>query len=104
MAKQKQKAKTKKSMAAVSYKRTPDAINSSLANLGIEIRKERKSRGLSQTTLGALSSVGINFVSQIESGKPTAHIGKVLEVMRTLGLEFTLSHGSNVIRIIDDKD
>ena len=57
-----------------------------LNELGETIRAERRRQGLTQDELAQLSGVGINFVSQIERGKPTAEIGKVFAVLRMLGI------------------
>lgn len=65
-----------------------------LKTLGSQIKRERKARRLTQTQLGELSGTSINFISQIEAGKPTAQIGRVLEVLRVLGLELHLRRGS----------
>lgn len=70
-----------------------------MIQLGSAVRKERKSRNLSQSELGALANVGINFVSQVEAGKSTAHMGKVLELLRVLGLELRLGRGMSALRI-----
>lgn len=62
-------------------------VDSLLQKLGAQIKAERKSRKLTQTQLGELAETGINFISQIEAGKPTAQIGKVLRVLQILGFE-----------------
>lgn len=62
-------------------------VESNLIQIGSLIKSERKARGLTQTQLGELAGTGINFISQIEAGKPTAHIGKVLRVLNVLGFE-----------------
>lgn len=74
-------------------------ITDAVARLGAEIRRRRKHQGLTQGTLGRLSGAGINFVSQIEMGKPTAQIGKVLQVLKVLGVEVRIADGAGVIRI-----
>lgn len=56
-------------------------------DLGEIIRQTRKSQGLTQAELAGLSGVGITFLSNIENGKETAEIGKVLVVANTLGLD-----------------
>ena len=56
-------------------------------DLGEIIRQTRKSQGLTQAELAGLSGVGITFLSNIENGKETAEIGKVLIVANTLGLD-----------------
>lgn len=57
-----------------------------LDQLGETIRAERKRQGFTQDELAQLTGVGINFVSQIERGKPTAEIGKVFALLRMLGI------------------
>ncbi|MBC7420180.1 MAG: helix-turn-helix transcriptional regulator [Bdellovibrio sp.] len=69
------------------------SINSSLKQLGLIIKKERKDRALTQTQLGEISGTSINFVSQIESGKTTAHIGKVFRILQVLGIELHYQRG-----------
>ncbi len=70
-------------------------IEKNLKKLGLTIKTERKSRGLTQTELGLLSGTSINFISQIEAGKATAHIGKVLGVLQVLGFQLHCLRGSN---------
>ncbi len=72
-----------------------------LQQLGQLIKMERKARQLTQTELGSLSGTSINFISQIEAGKATAHIGKVLGVLQVLGFEFHYVRGSKGIVIND---
>lgn len=74
----------------------PSAVKA-LRALGKAIATERRRRDLNQTELGRLSNTSINFVSQIESGKPTARIDKLLSVLHALGLEFRLQRGRAVI-------
>lgn len=66
----------------------------SFVRLGQLIQQERKNRKLTQTELGHLTETSINFISQIESGKSTAHIGKVFHVLQILGLELVCQRGS----------
>jgi HTH-type transcriptional regulator/antitoxin HipB len=66
----------------------------SIRALGEYIRRERKKRSLTQTQLGEISGTSINFISQIESGKMTAHIGKVFRVLQILGIELLCQRGS----------
>ena len=64
--------------------------NSSLVKFGTLIRNERKRRKMTQAELGVLAGLGLNFISQIENGKETAHIGKVLHVLKVLGFELEI--------------
>jgi HTH-type transcriptional regulator/antitoxin HipB len=59
----------------------------SVADIGHLIREKRKVDGLTIVQAAALCNVGYRFLSDIENGKPTAHIGKVLQVLTCLGLE-----------------
>ncbi|MBN1115306.1 MAG: helix-turn-helix transcriptional regulator [Oligoflexia bacterium] len=68
-----------------------------LNELGRFIRQERKQRGLNQLELADLSATSINFISHIEKGKPTAHIGKIMDVLRILGIQLNAGYGSEVI-------
>lgn len=53
--------------------------------LGLIVRRERKGLELLQTELAAASGVGIRFIIDLEAGKPTLQLEKVLQVIRTLG-------------------
>lgn len=55
--------------------------------LGEWVRFERKSQGLTQGELADYAGLGVNFISQVERGKKTAEIGKVLQLLQTLGLD-----------------
>jgi hypothetical protein len=51
--------------------------------LGRVFRAARKHQGLRQDEIGRLSH---SFIGEVEMGKPTAQIGKILEALRELGL------------------
>ncbi len=57
----------------------------SIADLGAYIRQERREQRLTQSELAGLSGVGLTFISQLENGKVTAEVGKVLNVLSVLG-------------------
>ena len=67
--------------------------------LGDVIRRERKARALSQQELGDLAGTGLNFVSQMERGKETVRLDKLLALLKVLGLELVLSRGTEAISI-----
>ncbi len=56
------------------------------AELGHLVRAKRRQIGLTQVELSALAGVGIRFLSELENGKATAELGKVLQVLSRLGL------------------
>ena len=57
-----------------------------IKELASVIKDTRKEQGLTQEDLAGLSGTGTRFVSDLEKGKETAQIGKVLLVLGALGL------------------
>lgn len=53
---------------------------------GAAIRRARKDRGLSQAELAAMAGVGRPWLSELETGKRTAELGKALSVLGALEL------------------
>ena len=53
--------------------------------IGITIRTVRKSQGLRQDELAGAAGVGLRFIVDLESGKPTTQLGKALQVLQVLG-------------------
>lgn len=56
--------------------------------LGQHLLEERKRLKLTQKEISEFSDVGRKFIIEIEKGKVTAQIGKVFELLNSLGLEF----------------
>lgn len=50
------------------------------------VRLSRKKQGLTQTELAGLSGLGRRFISELERGKPTAQIAKIIIVLNVLGI------------------
>jgi len=65
-----------------------------VADIGAAIRAKRASIGMPQEQLAALAGVGPRFLSEVENGKESAEIGKVLHVLRRLGLELSITSRS----------
>ena len=63
-----------------------EAINSSKM-LGRKIRQLRREQGVTQAQLAGLANTGIRFVSDLENGKETCQLGKMLRVLSTLGVD-----------------
>ncbi len=59
-------------------------------SLGMAIRHQRKSMGLTQLDAAGLCGVGERYLSELERGKQTAELGKALQVLRRLGLRLVL--------------
>jgi y4mF family transcriptional regulator len=65
--------------------------NMDSTSLGLIVRRERKAQKLKQTELAAVSGVGIRFIVDLEAGKPTLQLEKVLRVVTTLGCAITIT-------------
>ncbi|MGB3227118.1 MAG: helix-turn-helix transcriptional regulator [Saprospiraceae bacterium] len=65
-------------------KHTPQSI-------GEIVKKTRKQLGATQKELALTSGTGLRFISELEKGKPTCQIGKVLTVLQTLGINLSLN-------------
>ena len=61
-----------------------------VAKIGETIKKVRKEQKVTQVQLAQLSNVGYRFVLDLEAGKKTIQLGKVLAVMETLGIRVNL--------------
>ena len=55
------------------------------------VRHERKRQKVSQIRLSQLADVGVRFVRDLEDGKETVQLDKVLKVLETLGISVELS-------------
>ncbi|HEY5411367.1 MAG TPA: helix-turn-helix transcriptional regulator [Caulobacteraceae bacterium] len=56
------------------------------SDLGRLIRRHREQRGLTQLQLSKSAGTGRRFVSELEGGKPTLELGRVLAVCRAVGV------------------
>ncbi|MCC9623919.1 helix-turn-helix domain-containing protein [Thalassospira sp. MA62] len=69
--------------------------------LGTEIRKARKTLGLSQTDMSLATGLSIKFISQLETGKAdNPSFANILDVTRALGGQVILDWSN----IADDPD
>ena len=59
----------------------------SSVELGAVIREQRKRLALKQLDLAGLGNTGNRFIVDLENGKPTVQLQKVLDLMDLLGLE-----------------
>jgi len=60
-------------------------------DIGRLVRETRKSLGVTQKELALTSGTGLRFIIELEKGKETAEIGKVLTILQTLGIQLTLT-------------
>lgn len=58
--------------------------------LGNVVRQQRKQQGATQVEFASLCGVGVRFISDLENGKATIELGKVLQVLNSLGLEMAI--------------
>lgn len=56
-----------------------------MAELGQKMRTARRRLGLTQAQLALATGVGPRFIVELEAGKPTLQIDKVLHVLDALG-------------------
>ena len=57
------------------------------ASLGNAIRSRRKELNYTQGYISEITGLSVSFLSDLENGKPTAEIGKTIEVINLLGLD-----------------
>lgn len=65
--------------------------------IGSIVRQARQAQGLRQDQLAAAAGVGVRFLVELERGKSTVRLGKVLAVLSALGcrLQVTPPPGSS---------
>jgi y4mF family transcriptional regulator len=56
-------------------------------DLGELLRKKRKVQALTQGQVAEYCGVSVKFISEVERGKETAEIGKVLYLLNALGID-----------------
>lgn len=64
----------------------PDAVA-----LGQALRARRRRDGLTLAEAAGLTDVGVRFLSELENGKPTVRLDKVLRVVAAFGLQLQLA-------------
>jgi y4mF family transcriptional regulator len=70
-----------------------------VALLGRAIRARRKALRLTQVDLSKLAGCGPDFVYDVESGKTSLRLDKLLDVLLVLGLELQLGDGKLGLRV-----
>mgnify|MGYP001580069277 FL=1 len=76
--------------------------NQLVAKLGLIIKQQRLQRKLNQAQLASLARVSLNFISQIEAGKPRMQFVKLLQVLNVLGLQLKIEVGASGL-VIEEK-
>ncbi len=68
-------------------------ILKTVKDIGNLVKKTRKKQNFTQIELAQLSNVGTRFLSDLENGKPTCEIEKVLKVLSNLGIKLEVNDG-----------
>jgi transcriptional regulator, y4mF family len=58
--------------------------------IGKIVKARRKERHLTQAELAMYADTGTRFISDLENGKSTIQLGKVLDVIAMLGLDMEI--------------
>ena len=58
--------------------------------LGATIRARRRQLKVTQKDLAMTCGTGLRFIIDLEKGKPTCQIGKILQVLQALGLKLQI--------------
>lgn len=61
------------------------------AAVGEIVRSTRKACRLRQDELAGAAGVGLRFIVELEAGKPTAQLGKTLQVLSALGCSLAIT-------------
>ena len=64
----------------------------STEDIGQLVRTFRKKLGVTQSDLALTAGTGLRFIIELEKGKATCQIGKVLQVLQVLGIQIHLTH------------
>jgi y4mF family transcriptional regulator len=72
-----------------------------IQDIGQIVRDARKSMGLRQEALAAAAGVGVRFLVELERGKPSVRLDKMLAVLDALGLELEVKPRGGAVRPIE---
>jgi len=59
--------------------------------IGIIVKNIRRQQGMTQPQLAMACGTGVRFIVDLEAGKETCQIGKVLTVLQMLGLKISVT-------------
>lgn len=59
-------------------------------DIGQIVKDTRQKLGVTQRDLALTSGTGLRFIIELEQGKPTCQLEKVLTVLRTLGVKLII--------------
>jgi|GEM_PF-1523164 len=64
----------------------PDGVIESAADIGKRVRAARRTMGMTQQRFADLAGVGRRFLIELERGKSTLEVGRVLSVCKAAGI------------------
>jgi y4mF family transcriptional regulator len=64
-----------------------ESVVKSSMELGVLVREQRRALALKQLDVAGLGNTGNRFIVDLERGKPTVQLQKVLDVLDLLGLD-----------------
>ena len=67
------------------------------STFGRVLRDRRKALGLTQRDLAELADCAERLVHEVENGKSTVRMDRLLAILRVLGLQLTLGKGKDVL-------
>ncbi len=63
---------------------------STAKELGVQIKKRREKLQYTQSYVSEYTGLSISFISEVENGKETAQIGKVMQLIEILGMDLEI--------------
>ncbi|HYP90092.1 MAG TPA: type II toxin-antitoxin system Y4mF family antitoxin [Polyangiaceae bacterium] len=69
--------------------------------IALVVRQRRKRLGVTQQALAQMAGCGLVFVYNIEHGKPSLRLDKLLDVLDVLGLELVVTPASPGQHVVD---
>jgi HTH-type transcriptional regulator/antitoxin HipB len=67
------------------------AMKTTVKQIGELVKATRKSLAVRQKDIAMTSGTGLRFIIELEKGKPTCQLNKVLTVLHTLGITIKLT-------------
>lgn len=62
-----------------------------MARLGSAVKRRRKLLGLTQEALARAAGCGLVFVYNLERGKPSLRLDKLLDILQVLGMDIVVT-------------
>lgn len=62
-----------------------------LNNIGNIVKEKRKALGITQKYLAAYANTGVRFISDLENGKTTIYLNKLILVLKALDIKVEIN-------------